>query len=257
MWNEYCDWYVECSKVLLNPSANGHQDPNLAQALALETRRTLLSVFEEALRVMHPFMPYMTEALWQTVSPLCNPKMAAQQPHTNANIHTIMLQAYPVPLLERVDQEAITAINWFKTLILSIRNIRGETQIPPGKKITLLLSQGSDLDKHRIQQFEALICSLAKVESMTWVTAETMDKTQAYATALVQDLSLFIPLAGLVDQSAEEERRAKHLQKLKADHEKLLQKLANQGFVDRAPPAIVAAEQARLEALQKAMEKLQ
>ena len=239
MWNEYCDWYVESSKALLNP--NTYADPKIA----LETRRTLLSIFEEALRVMHPFMPYMTEALWETMAPLCQ-------------IHapTIMLQPYPMPNPEAIDQEAIDAMDWLKAVILAIRNIRGETQIAPSKKIALILSQGSILDKSRVQKFEPLLYSLAKIETITWVEAATLDKNQGYATATVGDLTLFIPLAGLVDQAAENERLAKQLQKIQLEHEKLSQKLSNQGFVDRAPPTIVSQEQARLEELQKAIEKL-
>ncbi len=242
MWNEYCDWYLECSKTLLDSTI--YEDPHMA----LETRRTLLGLFEEALRVMHPFMPYMTEALWKTIAPLSKPSLI--------DMPTIMLQPYPSLLLEKVNKEAETSMDWFKGLVLAIRNIRGETHIPPGKKISLLLSQGSELDKNRLENFKTLLCSLAKVETITWVEAESIDKTQACATAVVHDLSLFIPLTGLVDQAAEEERRGKQLQKLKAEHEKLSQKLANQGFVERAPPTIVKAEQARLEELQKAIEKL-
>ena len=132
--------------------------------------------------------------------------------------------------------------------------MRTEIRIAPSKKLRLILSQGTALDKSRIQDFSPLLCRLAALEGITWVDA--IDKSQAYATAVLQNLLIFVPLAGLVDQAAEDQRRAKNLQKLQLEYEKLHQKLSNPNFVDRAPPALVAQEQARLLELEEAIKKL-
>jgi valyl-tRNA synthetase len=237
IWNEYCDWYLELSKpVLWNDDAPA--------AIKKGTRRTLIRVLETTLRLAHPLMPFITEEIWQRVAPLAG-----------KTGDTIMLQPYPIADVSKIDENAEADVQWLQLIIEGIRNIRGEMNIAPGKKIPVLFKNGSESDKTRLEQNTQLLKSLAKLESVTWLSSD--DIAPAAATQLAGELEILVPMADLIDKDAELARLTKEIDKLTKDLASIKGKLSNANFVDRAPVAVVAKEQQRLEKQQVALKKLQ
>jgi valyl-tRNA synthetase len=237
IWNDYCDWYIELSKpVLYSDGANADQKRG--------ARHTLLKVLEAMLRLLHPIMPFITEELWQKVSPLLGIEGV-----------TVMLQSYPEVDESKIDQAAIDELNWVKSFIMGIRSIRSEMDIKPGKPLPLLLQNGSDQDQQRLQQNEAFLKSLAKLESITWLVGD--ENAPESATALVGDMKLLIPLAGLIDKEAELARLQKNIDKLIAETRRLQGKLGNDKFVSNAPEAVVDKEREKLADAESALNNLQ
>ncbi|MEH6518359.1 MAG: valine--tRNA ligase [Halioglobus sp.] len=236
IWNEYCDWYLELSKPVL-------WDENASSEAKRGTRRTLIRVLETWLRLLHPFMPFITEEIWQTVGPLAGKSGA-----------TIMLQPYPKADPATVDTAANADIEWLKDVIVGVRNIRGEMNIPPGKELTVLLKNGDDTDKSRLELMAPFLRKLAKLGDITWLSAG--EDAPAAATALVGNLEILVPMAGLIDQDAELARLAKEIEKLEQDLKRIQGKLSNASFVDRAPEAVVSKERDKLQAQEQALTKL-
>jgi len=228
-WNHYCDWYVELAKAVLTT----HQS-DAAQRAA---RYTLVNVLENLLRLMHPFMPFITETIWQQIYPLS----AMAQHHTHPSI---MIQPYPVVDNARVNPAVIDDMTWVQAVIISIRNIRGEMNINPGKPLPILIHHASSHDQQRFEQASLFITTLAKIESLHWLNDN--DPRPAAATALVGEMEILIPLAGLIDVAAETSRLNKEIAKLQQEITKCESKLGNPSFVDKAPPAVVVQEKQRL-----------
>lgn len=235
-WHQFCDWYLELAKPIL-------YSENFSASAKQGTRETLLSTLETILRVIHPFMPFITEELWQEVAPKLNIKRP-----------TIMLEQYPQFDKSEVDNEAVVEIEWLKKVILAIRNIRGEMNISPAKPLPLLLSKGTVTDKKRIEKHTQYLKALARLESIDWITEE---KIPAAATTLVDELELHIPLANLIDISAEIARLNKEIGKLKADIERAATKLNNVNYTSKAPSDVVARERLKLAENQSTLQKLQ
>lgn len=204
---------------------------NILKHKKSSTRYTLVNVLETLLRLAHPLMPFITEEIWQRVAPLIEKKA-----------DTIMKQPYPETADIETNQTAFEEIEWLKNIIAAIRNIRGEMNISPAKKIPLLLDKGIDHDRARVQKHQQKLMTLAKLESIDWLQSEA----PAAATALVEDLELLIPMADLIDTDAELERLTKELAKLEKDLLKAQTKLNNPSFVDKAPPAVVEQEKTRI-----------
>jgi valyl-tRNA synthetase len=237
IWNEYCDWYLELSKpVLWNDAAPA--------AIKKGTRHTLIRVLEATLRLAHPLMPFITEEIWQRVAPLAG-----------KTGDTIMLQPYPIADASKMDENAEADVQWLQLIIEGIRNIRGEMNISPGKKVPVLFKNGSESDKIRLEQNAQLLNSLAKLESVTWLSSD--DIAPAAATQLAGELEILVPMADLIDKDAELARLTKEIDKLNKELGSIKGKLSNANFVDRAPVAVVAKEQQRLEKQQVALKKLQ
>ena len=235
-WNEYCDWYLELSKsVLMNDNASDAQKRG--------TRRTLIRILEAILRLAHPIIPYITEEIWQRVAPLAGIKDK-----------TIMLQAYPEADAALMDQNAIDELEWVKTFIIGIRQIRSGMDIKPSKPLSVLLQDGSDTDKQRIETNRHYIENLAKVESITWLN--TGDEAPESATALVGEMKILIPMAGLIDKDAELARLIKEITKLESDIQRTKGKLSNESFVSKAPAAVVQKEKDRIAELEIALSNL-
>ena len=237
IWNDYCDWYIELSKpVIYSDDASAEQKR--------AARQTLIQVLETWLRLLHPIMPFITEELWQKVAPL-----AGKQGDT------VMLQPYPEPEADKIDEQAMAELNWVKAFIMGVRQIRSEMDIKPGKLLPVLLQNGSAQDKQRLDSNRSFLMSLAKLESITWL--EAGDSAPESATALVGDASLLIPLAGLIDKAAELERLNKNMTKLQGEVKRLTGKLGNTNFVDKAPEAVVAKERDKLVEAETALQSLQ
>jgi len=235
VWNEYCDWYLELSKPVL-------WDENTPAAVQLGTRRTLIRVLETLLRLAHPLMPFITEEIWQKVGPLAGKQGA-----------TIMLQPYPECEDKKLDTVATADIEWLKGVILGVRNIRGEMNIPPGKELEVLLRNGGDNDKKRLNDNAQYLIKLAKLSTIRFLKAN--EEAPVASAALVGDLEILVPMAGLIDKDAELARLTKEIDKLTSEIDRIGGKLNNSAFVDKAPEAVVNKEREKRSSKQKALEK--
>ena len=236
IWNDYCDWYIELSKPVLYSD-----DYSAAQKQA--ARHTLVSVLESILRLLHPVMPFITEELWQRVAPIAQ-----------IDGETLMHCHYPHCDEDKIDAEAIAELEWVKTFIMGVRQIRSEMDIKPGKPLPILCQDGSDEDQQRIDHNQGLLTSLARLESITWL--ESGAAAPESATSLVGDMKLLIPLEGLIDKEAELARLNKNIEKLEQDVQRIGAKLSNENFVSRAPAEVVDKEREKLSEAESALNNL-
>ncbi len=234
-WNQFCDWYLELTKPVMN---NGTENELRG------TRHTLVVTLEGLLRLAHPIIPFITETIWQRVKLLLN-------------IHddTIMLQQFPQWVATDEDSEAQADIDWIKQAIIAVRNIRAEMNLPMSKPLSLLLRNATDEVLKRVNANQNFLQRLARLEAITILPAD--DQGPISVTKWVDGAELLIPMAGLIDKTAELERLEKEHVKISAEIEKIDQKLCNEGFVARAPAAVVEKERERLNELQQLMSKLQ
>jgi len=235
-WNQFCDWYLELTKPVLFKGNEAQQRG---------TRHTLVNVLEALLRLMHPIMPFITETIWQRVQPLSV---------FNKIDDSIMTQSFPQFDQRNCDQQAIDDLEWVKQFIIAVRNIRGEMDISPSKPLTVLLKNVSDNDQRRLTDNEQFLCSLAKIERIEVLAAD--DKGPASASAVVGQLSLLIPMAGLIDKEAELARLDKAIDKLEKEAAKTRGKLNNENFVGKAPEAVIAKEKAKLSDAESTLTKM-
>jgi len=239
-WNQFCDWYLELTKPVLFKGNEAQQRG---------TRHTLVNVLEGLLRLMHPIMPFITETIWQRVQPLSVYKIEG------ANIdNSIMVQAFPQFDESNCDQQAIDDLEWVKQFILAIRNIRGEMDIAPSKSLPVLLKNVNENDQRRLTENEQFLSSLAKLESIEVLRGD--EQGPASASAVVGDLSILIPMAGLIDKEAELARLDKAIEKLEKDAAKTRGKLGNENFVGKAPAAVIDKEKAKLGEAESALAKM-
>ncbi|WP_217557359.1 valine--tRNA ligase [Vibrio metschnikovii] len=235
IWNQFCDWYLELTKPILWKGSEAQQRG---------TRRTLITVLEKTLRLAHPVIPYITETIWQSIKPLVD----------GVEGETIMLQALPQYNPENFNQKALDDIEWVKAFITSIRNLRAEYDINPGKPLSVMLKVANEEDAARVETNKPVLISLAKLESVRVI--ESNEVTPACATALVGKSELMIPMAGLIDKQAELERLAKEIAKTEGEIKRIEGKLSNQGFIAKAPEAVVAVERDKLNGYQETLVKL-
>ncbi|WP_151751208.1 valine--tRNA ligase [Acinetobacter bereziniae] len=226
IWNEYCDWYVELTKPVLN-------DENVSTERKAEVRRVLLSVMEASLRLAHPIMPFLTEEIWQTLAPMIG-----------LQGETIMLAQYPVPNPERINEQAEADMLGLQGLIGAVRNIRGEMGLGNARLLPILLQNTTDAEKAQIARIEPLFKALAKVESITFLT--DAEQPPLSSSSVVGRISVFVPMKGLIDPKAELGRLQKDLDKVQKQHDQIASKLANEGFVAKAPVAVVEGEKAKI-----------
>jgi len=165
-----------------------------------------------------------------------------------------MLQPWPVAVEARIDQAAEDDIEWLKGLMLGVRNIRGEMNIGPGKPLALFLKNANAEDQRRLVENETLLKKLAKLESITVLQAGA--EAPLSATALVGELEVLVPMAGLIDKDAELARLDKEIQRLQGEVQRVGGKLSNAAFVDKAPPAVIDKERAKLAEAEQALGKL-
>ncbi|WP_322406150.1 valine--tRNA ligase [Idiomarina sp. PL1-037] len=233
-WNQFCDWYLELTKPVLQ---------NGTEVQQRGTRHTLVNVLERLLRLLHPVMPYITETIWQRVKPLVG----------NTG-DTIMLQPFP-QVEDNVSHQAMQDMEWLKRVILAVRNIRGEMDLSPNKPLPLLLSNADAMARGRIENNQSFLSSLAKLESIEFI--ESDDDAPASMTALVDTLKLHIPMAGLIDKEAELQRLQKSIEKANKEWQRLNGKLSNDNFVSKAPEAVIAKEREKLSEAETTLEQLQ
>jgi valyl-tRNA synthetase len=238
VWHEYCDWYLELTKPILQNPENSPEKEN--------TIFTLFSVLEKILRLIHPLMPFLSEEIWQLVAK-----------HLNLSGKTIMLEAYPLFDANKVDQKATEEVVWLKKNILAIRNIRGEMNISPQKTLFLILNQGTKSDREKVARNEIYFRSLARIEKIAWLEdTDKKGKKFLKATALLDGLELQIPLEGIIDKKVELARIEKEIIKTITEITRLEEKMSNPNFITHAPEELLVTEKARLKELKIKTEKL-
>jgi len=237
VWDEFCDWYLELSKPVLNAD-----DASEAQIRA--TRYTLISTLETTLRMAHPFLPFMTEEIWQQI-----PRTIRGQGET------IMLQLFPEPDSSLIDQSAEADIKWIKAVVTASRNIRGEMDISFGKPIPVLLYNGNETDKARLEKNRSLLEFLVKPERFEWL--EQGAEVPVSATHLVGDMQVLVPMSGLIDKEKEIVRLEKELDRKQKDKSRAEGKISNPNFLNKAPADVVQKERDKLDDLISAIKQLE
>ncbi|MEI7238195.1 valine--tRNA ligase [Pectobacterium brasiliense] len=233
-WNQFCDWYLELTK----PVMNGGSEAELRG-----TRHTLVTVLEALLRLAHPIIPFITETIWLRVKAL-----------KGISADTIMLQPFPEFDAAQEDTLALNDLEWIKQAIIAVRNIRAEMNIAPGKPLEVLLRDVTAEAQRRVEENRSFIQTLARLESITLLPAG--DKGPVSVTKLIDGAELLIPMAGLIDKAAELDRLTKEVAKIEAEIERIESKLSNEGFVARAPEAVVTKEREKLDGYAVAKAKL-
>ncbi len=236
VWDEYCAWYLELVKPVL-------WDENAPIERQRGTRRTLVRVLEVILRLAHPFMPFITEEIWQRI-----------KGQAGVQGDTLMLQPWPVANEARIDAAAEGDIEWVKQLMLGVRQIRGEMKISMAKRIDVILANANAEDLRRLNDNAPLLNKLAKFESVKVLAAG--EQAPMSATALVGDMQVLVPMAGLIDKEAELARLDKEIQRLEGEAKRVGGKLANEGFVAKAPAEVLEKERAKLAEAEQALANL-
>ena len=228
-WNQFCDWYLELTKPVLNNDESSDAEKR-------GTRHTLINVLESLLRLLHPLMPFITETIWERVAPLSALDFNAGD--------SIMVQPFPAVDAAKQDEQVLADIEWVKRFIVGIRNIRGEMDIAPSKPLPALLRNVSSEDERRLGISRTFIDRLARLESTT--VLKEGEEAPASAAAVVGEMEILIPMAGLIDKEAELARIAKAMGKLEQDVARFKGKLSNEKFVSNAPQAVIEKEKAKL-----------
>jgi len=235
IWNNYCDWYLELSKPVLN-------DDNASGAAKRGTRRTLVRVLESVLRLTHPIMPFITEEIWQTVAPLAG-----------ITGDSIMSQAYPTVDNTKIDATAVADMEWMMDFITGIRSIRSQMDIPPKKALPVLLNNSGTEDLSRLEENQSFLSKLANLESIAILTGDA----PAASTALVGKMEILIPLEGLIDKDAEIGRLDKEIVKLEKVIKQSSGKLSNENYTAKAPAEVVQKERDKLSEMEQTLSQRQ
>ncbi|KUO96925.1 valine--tRNA ligase [Ferroacidibacillus organovorans] len=226
-WNDFCDWYIELSKVSLYAEGDAAEDARIV------TKRTLRTVLDQALRLLHPFMPFVTEEIWQTM------------PHDG---ETIMRAPWPSAHFYKEDQDVEQRMQYVMEIIRTLRTMRQELNIPPGKAIPLLLRPASHREAD-VLEAKAYVERLCNTSSLT-IDSGIVAPDQC-ATGVLQGAELYVPLLGVIDLDAECARLEKEHANLTFEVDRLVAKLANPSFVERAPEAVVSKEREKLAGYEK------
>lgn len=237
VWHYYCDWYLELAKTTL-------YDENSSAALKRGTRKTLLHVLDQILKLCHPIIPFITEEIWLKISKLVGDKSEC-----------LMWSNFPNVNETDIDKYAEDEMNWLQEIIQQIRTIRSEMGVNPGKKIPLLIKVPSMNKYSRLEEHLNLLMALAKIQSIQ--TIHEGQTVPISASAIVQDWEFFIPMSGLIDQEAETNRLHKEIQKIQQEIKVCEHKLNLSAFRDKAPADVIKKEQEKLAQTQQLLEKRQ
>jgi len=229
VWHDYCDWYLELSKPLL-----------VNESTKAGTQATLVKVLDEMITLLHPIIPFITEEIYEQCQTLLGNKQKS-----------LMTQAYPEVENSLISNKAETEVKWLQTFILGIRQIRGEMNIPPSKPLPCFVQNISDIDQRCLDTHAQLLSSLAKLESIQQLSVN--DDAPESATALVGEMKVLIPLAGLIDKDQEIARLNKEIEKLEKQKIQFSAKLNNKKFTNGAPEAVVNKEKEKLTSVESAI----
>ena len=232
VWHDYCDWYLELSKPLLedNQTREGCES-------------TLIKVLTETLVLLHPIIPFITEEIFEQ-----------SQKILSKSHDKLISQPFPEPENHLIDDDSEKEIDWLKSFILGIRKIRGEMKIPPGKPLPCYIKNYSGQDKVYIERSKLILSTIAKLDSINLLSQS--DEEDESAIALVGEMKILIPLAGLIDKGAEKERLNKEIEKLIKLKSQFSAKLSNEKFVKGAPEAVVNNEKEKLASTESALKDL-
>jgi valyl-tRNA synthetase len=237
-YDDYCDWYIELTKPVLEADAGAANAQGAPARRAAQ--RTLAQILEALQRALHPLMPFITEEIWLRVAPLAG--VAGE---------TVMLEAYPRAADFAVDEEAEREIAWVQRVVLGVRQIRGEMNISPAKRIPVLLKDASAEDEAHLARHRTWLQRLAGLESLTLLQPGA--RIPQCAMALAGTLSVLVPMAGLIDPDAEAERLGRLLARAQTDLEKIRERLARESFVRNAPEQVVTLERERAAELERSV----
>ena len=227
VWNDFCDWYIELSKNKLYSDNEEIKSAVLTRALGL---------FEDLLKIVHPFMPFVTEELWHLIE-------------KRKEGESISTSAYPKVDQNKINLEAEKEMEFVQDIITGIRNIRGEMNIPPSKTVDVLFKT-SEVAEHQIDYIK----KLAKVDKIT--IDKNLTKPKGCVSSVVKDVEIFIPLAGLIDLDVEKNRLQKEITRLESALVGINKKLSNEKFVNNAAPEVVERERAKKSDWESSLEKL-
>ena len=217
VWNDFCDWYIELSKALIN-------EPGIKQSQKDYTKNNLIKMLDAILRMLHPTIPFITEEIWQSLSEENNKK-------------SIMKADFPSSKNWKADTEIAANTEWLKNFVSSVRQIRSEMTISPKQSIKIIVDDASNSDIKRLELFESFISNMGSVESI--IHKEGPDDLPKSAIALLKGMKIYIPLEGLVDIEEEKARLQKKLSNLNQDLKSVKNRLSNDAFVEKAPKEVV------------------
>jgi len=219
LWGEYCDWYIEISKLPLY--RGGEETKRKVQGV-------LVQVLEQTLRLLHPFMPFITEELWQRL------------PHQG---ESLIIAPWPEP--GQRDLEAEEEMELIMEMVRAIRNVRSEYKVAPSRYIEAIIVT-DDWQDLILSQAE-IINTLARIAPEGLVIASSLEEVPAKALALaIRDVEIYLPLKGMVDLEREERRLTRELEEVEEEIARTQKLLSNQGFLSKAPPAVVEREREKL-----------
>ena len=233
VWHDYCDWYLELSKPLLD-----HQETRPG------CEATLIKVLSEILTLLHPIIPFITEEIFEQCRSLNDDKS-----------ERLITKPYPEIDETLISKKSESEISWLQEFILGIRQIRGEMNISPGKPLPCFIQNLNTSDESYIENNLSMISTLAKLENVQQLSEN--DSAPESATALVGEMKILIPLAGIVDKDQEILRLNKEIDKLIKHQQQLSGKLNNKKFISKAPKAVVEKEQSKISSVEKALDDLE
>ncbi|HVB63483.1 MAG TPA: class I tRNA ligase family protein, partial [Nitrolancea sp.] len=232
LWSEYCDWYIESTKVVLNGED---------EATRTTARQTLVYILERSLRLLHPFMPFLTEELWQHL------------PHSG---DSIMIAPWPEADETRIDAQAVNEYEFMMEAVRAVRNARAETGVDAGAWISAMIYPGSHAET--FQSLEPVFSLLARVGKGRFEYREAqLEAPQAVVTLVIDDAIIYLPLAGMVDLDAERERLRKEIEQVEEEIARAGQLLSNENFTSRAPAEVVDRQRERMSSSQERLALLQ
>jgi len=241
IWHEYCDWYLELSKPALS------LDKGSAERKAAQT--VLAYVLETALRLLHPFMPFITEEIWQNL-----PEGVTKQ-GARVRGESIMIASYPTVDDKMIDAGIDQDMQMVMDLILAIRNIRGEMNIAPSMQIKAIVNVArKDMADH-LEKAAGYVKTLSRLYELQIGESEKKPKTAA--TGVIKDAEVYVPLEGIIDLTQERDRLQKEIAKTSKDIEVFSKKLSNRNFVDKAPKEVVEKDTAKFEEFKAKRDKLE
>lgn len=227
-WGTFCDWYIE----LIKPQFFDNMPE------AKETRKTAAWVMDMILKMLHPFMPFITEELWQ---------------NSSKNRKTdLILATWPEYDAKNVDEAATDEINWLIQLISDIRTARAEMNVPAGAKVNMLVSGASDKTRQALEVQNDVLCRLARLEKIDTLAG---DPPRGAISVVVGEATYYLPLSGVIDIDAEKARLNKSLEKLEKEIASVSGRLANENFVSKAPVHVIEENKKGLEEAQEKAEK--
>jgi valyl-tRNA synthetase len=230
-WHEYCDWYLE----LIKPRLYAPENP--------AERKTALSIagyiMKQMMSLLHPYMPFISEEIWQAFK--------------EDNDESVVISPWPVYQAQFVDEDSERDMIFLQNLIGTLRNIRAEMNVPPGKAAHLVV-RTSPAIRELIRRNAATFLNLAKIDTILDYTPDLVHGVAA--SAVVEGTEMFLPLAGLIDLDKERQRLTKEIQRLEGLYKSLSAKLSNEKFLTNAPPEIVTGEREKLSNISESLQKV-